>query len=191
MITARIFYFFIILAVFLIALVAIGAHYYLRYRKSQRYPYGRFEDLLKRLGSVDRDHVALIALDFIDESGNRKSDDPGDSDLDPSQIWHLIGGMKGLEVVERNCIVLVDLVSYVQQWYPEALAVTEQLRLNGREIEWHVERLKSVAQTVALERSFPDYAQRAIATYYLMTRRVLALYEQLNLPGLVELQRTL
>ena len=74
---------------------------------------------------------------------------------------------------------------------PEALAVAEQLRLNAREIEWHVDRLKGAARTGKLEAAFPDYAQRAITTYYLMTRRVLTLFEQGDFPGLFDVQRAL
>jgi hypothetical protein len=190
MMTIHNIYFFVILAAFTTILLAIGTYYYLRYRRNQKSPYGNFETLLKRLSTVDRDKVALIARDLIDESGHRRTDED-DFDLDPSQIWPLIGGLKGLEVLEGNCAVLVDLVFYVQQWYPEALALAEQLRLNAREIEWHVGRLKGAAETGKLESSFADNAQRAVATYYLMTRRVLALYEQLNVPGVAELQRAL
>jgi hypothetical protein len=99
--------------------------------------------------------------------------------------------LKGLEVLESNCAVLIDLAFYVQQRYPEALAVTEELRLAAREIAWHVERLRGAARTGKLESSFPMYAQRAVATYYLMTRRVLILYEQQRLPMLTDLQRAL
>ena len=183
-------YFFIALGIFLAALFATGGFYYLRYRRRQKYPYGKWESLLKRLSSVNRDNLALIALDFIDESGDRRVGKQ-DSDLDPAEIWPLIGGMTGLEALELNCAVLVDLVFYVQQWYPEALAIANQLRLNAREIEWHVSRLKGAEKTGRLEAFFPDYAQRAIATYYLMTRCVLDLYEQGNLPGLADLQRVL
>jgi hypothetical protein len=187
MISSRSVYFVVVLAVFLAVLVTIGAYYCIRYR---RFRYGTWESLLKGLSSVDRDRVASIALDLVDESGQRKIDeDP--SDLEPSQIWASIGGLKGLEVLERNCAVLVNLAFYVQQWYPEALLVAEQLRLNAREIEWHVDRLRTAAQIGNLEASFPDYAPRAIATYYVMTRRLLALYEQCDLPGLADLQRIL
>ena len=180
-------YFLTALAIFFLSLVAIAGYYYLRARRSSQ---GSWESLLKRLTAVDRDSVAEIALDLIDESGHPRREED-DSTLEPSQIWTLIGGLKGLEDLERNCGVLVDLAFYVQKWYPEALVVTEQLRLNAREIEWHVGRLKGAAHTGNLETSFPAYAQRAVATYYLMTRNVLALYEQGNLPGLADLQKAL
>jgi hypothetical protein len=183
-------YFVVAITLFMAALIAALIHYYLRNRRRQRSPYGDWETLLKRIAFVNRDNVALIALDMIDESGHLKREDD-DSSLDPSSIWDLIGGLEGLEVLERNCAVLIDLAFYVQQWYPEALVVAERLRLNAREIEWHVGRLTGAARTGKLEASFPEYAQRAVATYYLMTRHVLALYEQGNLPGLAELQRAL
>lgn len=191
MITTRTIYFFIVLSIFLAGLLATGGYYYVIYRRRKKYPYGKWENILSRLTLVDRDSIALVALDFVDESGERRASDYDDMELDPSQIWPLVGGMKGLEVLERNCDVLVDLVFYVQQWYPEALTIAELLRSNTREIQYHVSRLRAAAKTGKLEASFPDYAQRVVATYYLMTRRVLTLYERANLPGLAELQKAL
>jgi hypothetical protein len=190
MITLRIVYFFIALAVFVAALSAVGGYYYLGSRKRRQYPYGKWEDLLSRLTSVDKANIALIARDLIDESGRRRIDED-DLDLEPTQIWQLIGGMNGLLALEHNCGVLVDLVFYVQQWYPEALAIAEQLRRNTREIELHISRLKTAEKNGRLDSAFGDYAQRAVAIYYGMTRRVLDIYEQLNIPGLSELQQAL
>jgi hypothetical protein len=54
-----------------------------------------------------------------------------------------------------------------------------------------VGRLKSAQQTGKLESAFTMYAQPAVATYYLMTRQVLALYEEGNLAMLSELRNAL
>ena len=89
---------------------------------------------------MDRDGVAQVALDYADEAGKRRTDD-SDTELESSQIWKLIGGLERLEALERNCAVLIDLASCIQQWYPEAVVLVEELRFNAREIEWHVERL--------------------------------------------------
>jgi hypothetical protein len=99
--------------------------------------------------------------------------------------------MEGVEALEANSRVLIDLAFYLQQWYPEALVVAEQLRLSAREIEWQVGRLRGAAQTGKLESAFPMYAQRAAAAYYLMTQRLLDLYEQGNPPRLAALQKAL
>jgi len=183
----RNFYFLLLAVLFLTVLVGTLLQQYLLPRKAAQ---ATWDDLLRNLIWVDRDKIARIALDVIDESGERRQGEDAFS-LDPEVIWSLLGGLEGLEVLEKNCHVLVDLASYVQRWYPEALVVAEQLRLNAKEIEWHVSRLKGAAKTGNLESSFADYAQRAVVTYYLMTRHVLELYSQTDFPGLADVQRAL
>ena len=180
-------YFIVAVGIFVLALIAIALYYN---RRSQKSSEKNWERLLKRLTAVDRSSIAEVALDIIDESGQRRKDEAS-AVLESEQIWKLVGGLKGLEVLEANCAVLVDLAFYVQQWYPEALVVAEQLRLSARDIEWHVGRLKSAQQTGKLESAFTMYAQPAVATYYLMTRRVLALYEERNPAMLADLRNAL
>jgi hypothetical protein len=190
MISDRSLYFVVVLLVVLAAVGTAVAYYYVRDRRRRRFPYGNWETLLSRLSAVDRDKIALISQNLLHET-EPGSIDQDDAELNATRIWSLIGGLKGLEVMERNCAVLVDLAFYVQQWHPEAAVVAEQLRLNAREVAWHVGRLKGAAQTGKLEIFIPEYAPPAITTYYLMTRRVLALYKGYNLPGLGDLQRAI
>ena len=187
MVSTHAIYFLTTVGMLFTALVGTAWYYYIRSRRTSG---GSWEQILTRLTFVDRDSVARIALDLIDESGRRRRDDDSEL-LEPSQIWKLIDGLEGMEALERNCAVLIDLAFYVQRWYPEALVVAEDLRLSAREIEWHVSRLRGAVQSGRPASSFTSYAQPAIATYYLMTRRVLGLYERGNLPMLVELQRAI
>lgn len=187
MIDSRTLIFLVSVATFLIIVVVIAGRSYRRaHRSSAKY----WAILLQRLTAVDRSSIAEVALDIVDESGRQRKDEDS-AILEPKQIWNLVGGLKGLEALESNCAVLIDLAFYVQQWYPEALIVAEQLRLSAREIEWHVGRLRDAQKTGKLESVFPMYAQRAVATYYLMTRRVLALYEQGDHAMLIELQKAI
>jgi hypothetical protein len=149
-----------------------------------------WEQLLASLTWIDRNNIALVALDLVDESGRPKGSHEG-ATLEPAELWELVGGLEGLKILERNSEVLIELACYVQQWYPEALVVTERLRLDARELKWHVGRLKGAAQKGNLQISFPFYAQRAVVTYYLMTRRVLSLYEAGNFSMLADLQKAL
>jgi hypothetical protein len=80
---------------------------------------------------------------------------------------------------------------YLQQWYPEALVTAEEFRLNAREIEWQVSRLRSAEQTGKLAIFFASYAENAVAAFYIMTRRLLALYERGDLSMLVDLQKSI
>ena len=179
------FYFVAAAGTFVTVLVAIGGYYYSRRPRSTQ---ASWEELLARLTWIDRNNIAEVALDLIDESGRTKEDP---SNLEPSQLWKLIGGLEGLEVLKKNSEVLIDLAFYLQQWYPEAIVIAERLRLDARELGWHVARLKGAAEKGNLQVSFPFYAQRAVATYYLMTRRLLSLYEAGNFPLLVDLQKAM
>lgn len=145
------------------------------------------EPILARLAVLDRAKVAQVAADLTSPITR---DHPG-PELEGWQVWELIGGLEGLETMAANCDVLIDLACYVQQWYPEALPVAEQLRLNAREIQWHVERLRGAERRGNLQTAFPDYAQRAAAIYYGMTQHVLALFEISEVPGLTALQAAL
>ena len=165
-------------------LVAVGGAFWLRARRAAS---GSLETLLGRLHIVDRHSIALMAIELEDAPGA----DPEQSSLEGWQIWEMLGGLEGLERMAANCQVLIDLACYVQQWHPEALVLAEDLRRNAREIQWHLGRLKG-AQTVGhLEASFPDYAPRAAALYYTMTRRVLERFEASQTPGAGQLQQVL
>jgi len=174
-------YFLSAIGIFLGVLLSIAGYYYSRSRQS---PQESWEGLVKKLTWIDRNTIAQVALDLVDESGEpRQTADA--TNLEPEQLWRLIGGLKGLEALEKNSEVLIDLAFYLQKWYPEALVIAERLRLDARELKWHVARLKGAAQTGNLQISFPFYAQRAVLTYYLMTRRVLDLYQAVNFSMLV------
>jgi hypothetical protein len=180
-------YFLSAIGIFLGVLLSIAAYYYFRARQS---PQVSWEDLVKKLAWIDRNTIAQVALDLVDESGEPR-EGPDVANLEPAQLWNLLGGLKGLEALEKNSEVLIDLAFYLQKWYPEAIVIAEQLRLDARELRWHVARLKGAARTGNLQISFPFYAQRAAVTYYLMTRRLLDLYQAVNFSMLAKLQEAL
>ncbi len=168
-------------AIFVSMLVAVSTYFLLRARRVSA---NGWSNLLGRLRKIDRASFAVVALDLLDERKEQQQ-------LDPASIFEMIGGMDGLEALEENCDVLIDLAAFVQRWYPEALQVSEELRLNAREIKWHIGRLRGASQTGHLRDQFPVYAQRAVATYYLMTRSLLVLYEGIERPEFYELQRAI
>lgn len=163
---------------FILALSAATWHFLSRARRVTR---SSWEDLVRRLQWIDPAKVAEIALDLVEEPTHAKGK-PDRSGLDTSRIYEMIGGLGGLEILKNNSEVLIDLAAHLQRWYPEALKVAEELRLDARELEWHIDRLRGAAKTGNLEVSFPSYAQHAIAIYYRMGRELLAFCEQTNPP---------
>jgi len=180
-------YFFLAIGIFFSVLVLVAGYCYWRNRRSSP---AQFEDLFAQLKWIDRNNIAQVALDLVDPSGLPKADEEA-ATMEPSQLWNLIGGLDGLETMEQNGEILIALAFYVHQWYPEAVPVAERLRLDARELNFHVGRLRGAAQQGNLQISYPFYAQRAVATYYRMTRRVLELYEAANPSMLADLQRAL
>jgi hypothetical protein len=179
--------FVVAIGLFVSVLIAVAAYYHVRTR---RRPEADWEELLARLRWINRNHIAEVALDLVDESGHPRASE-GAVHLEPTRLWSLVGGLEGLEVLEGNSDVLIELAAFLQKWYPEALVIAEQMRLDARELKWHVARLRGAAQKGDLQVSFPFYAQRAVVRYYLMTRRVLSLYEAGNVSMLTDLQRAL
>ena len=163
------------------ALASTGLYYALRARRASC---DTWKNLISRLRPVPRENVQHVALDLLE--GN-----PGEAPLDPERIWELLGGMAGLDAMEQNCDVLIDLAAFVARSYPEAQQIADDLRLNAREIQWHVSRLRGAERTGHQREQFSTYAQPAVATYYLMTRSILLLYEGARVPGFADLQAAL
>lgn len=180
-------YFLAVSVVFLATLIVLVIVYY---RRSRKVSGSTWEGLLARLILVDPHGVQRIALDAIDVDGNPRRDEHA-KQLETEEIWQLIGGLEGVEALQHNSRVLVDMAAYLQSWYPEALAAAEELRLSAREIEWHVSRIQTGAANANLDAWFGAYAQNAAATYYLMTRQILSLYERGDAQLLGDLQKSL
>ena len=168
-------------------LVVLGTLAVVSYLRARRLATQSWEGLFGRLIIVDRYKLKRVASSFLDLDGSVARGE----ELDPEEVWDLLGGLEGLEILRTNCSVLVDLACYVQITYPEALVVAEQLRLNAREVEWHIARLCSSTRVESLHASFPHYAQRAAATYYLMTQSLLALSRAAQFPLHADLQAAL
>jgi len=171
--------------VFVLSVVTLRS--FTRARRAAR---SSWEDLVKRLQWIDPAKVEKIARDLIDEPVEAKGE-PGKSGLDASKIREMIGGFDGLEILKNNSKALIDLAAHLQRWYPEALKVAEELRLDARELEWYIDRLRGAEKTGNLEISFPFYAQHAIAIYYRMGRELLTFCERTDPMMFASLQKAI
>jgi hypothetical protein len=179
--------FLLVAGIVLAVLIAITAYYLWRRVQLSK---STWEQLLARLITVDRAGIAAVALDAIEPSGRRRTDELA-RELEPEEIWKLLGGLDGVEVLEKNSHVLIEIAMHLQRWYPEATKVAEELRLQTKELEWHVGRLRMAAEKGHLEFHFASYAQNATIGYYLMTQRLLAFYHESKVPMLSDLEKAL
>jgi hypothetical protein len=149
-----------------------------------------WEELLAQLTQVGRVGIKEVASDFL-VPDSRHVDPRSDLALQPEDIWDLTGGLGGIEAMERNAQVLIDLAYYVQRWNTEAVTVAEQLRLDARVISQQLRLLRKSLKKGRSEPLVPVHMQRATASYYLMTRRLLALCEVSHSGLLPSLQQAL
>lgn len=143
-------------------------------------PKMEWEALFKKLTPIDWHGVVHVALDAVDESGHRRTDKRARK-LGPKEIWTLLGEIDGIKKLELNGRVFVEIAIYLQKLHPEAATAVRELRLQARELEWHVGRLKMAEEEGSLEFHVPTYAQNAAIGYYLMEIRLRSLCQQINL----------
>ena len=167
----------------------LGAIAYYLWRRAQSSKRD-WEQLMGRLILVDQKGIDRVALDTIEPSGRRRTDELA-RELTADQIWQMLGGLDGVEILEKNSHVLVEMAMHLQRWYPEAAVAAEDLRLQAKELQWHVERLRMAADKGHLEFHFASYAQNATVDYYLMTQRLVAFAETKPLPPYAKVGRIL
>jgi hypothetical protein len=180
-------YFLTVTGIVCLVLIIVAVVYIRRLRGSTR---KTWEGLLENLISVDRQAIESVALDAIVSSGERRTDAEA-RELSRHQIWNLLGGLDGVERLESNSRILIEMAAYLQRWHPEAVETAEKLRLEARKLEWHVGRLRAAKGNGSLELHFASYGQDAAISYYLMVQRLLVLYRENELFLFGELQKAL
>jgi hypothetical protein len=131
--------------------------------------------LIAGLHHIDFRGVSLVARDFLDP---RK----GQINMEPQEIWNLLGGDEGLRTMLRNADSLIALAAFAQQWnLDESVIVAERMRRDGVRLRRAVRRIQiGMFSQVFTGRHWvevPFQLQEAASAYYLMRQRLLALYE--------------
>ncbi len=137
-----------------------------------------WESLVAQIQPVDLKGIELVALDLLQPKGNQVR-------MESAEMWELLGGLEGLERMRNNAAILIALAAYVQQWnQKEAIIVAERMRRDAVQLK---KAVRHVRLGLLLRRhpfGQPFYAHDAAAAYYLMTQRLLTLY-QTNHEGLL------
>ncbi len=180
----RLYLFLVLLMLQMASLIAIWIYYHLRSRRL----FGQdWDTTLSRVVPLDSTKLKMVALDLIGDVERFNCID-GRCELNSAQIFNIIGGLEGVRDIQTNCDALIELACYCQRLYPEALVVAEELRLNAREIKWHLDRLNTAVHNGTSVTALGEHAQRIATIYYLMTRRLLALYDAYDVPAAREVQ---
>ena len=149
-------------------LTAAGVYAYLGARRLSA---GDWESITARIQPVPFEGIETVALDHLEPSGQQLH-------LDPDEMWRLVGGLDGLKRMRNNADLMIQLAAYVRQWnFEESVIVAERIRQDAIILKRALARIELQIFFSFYKIRVPFYVHQAAASYYLMTRRVLALYE--------------
>ena len=115
--------------------------------------------------------LEMVALDHLEPKKNQLR-------LEPDEIWGLVGGKEGLRRMEHNADLMIALAAYVRNWnHDQAIIVAERIRQDSIQLKRALRHIRWSAYIRRGQIRVPFYVHQAAASYYLMTRRLLALYE--------------
>lgn len=130
-----------------------------------------WEELVSRMQPMHARGLEIVALDNLQPKANQLR-------LEPEHLWGLIGGMEGLRRMRKNADLLIALAAYVQRWnFEEGVIVSERMRHDAVQLKRAIFRIRFEMLVQRSQLRTPFYIQQAAASYYLMTKRLLALYE--------------
>ena len=142
-----------------------------------------WEDLVSRMQPMHTRGLEIVALDNLQPKANQLQ-------LEPEHLWGLIGGTEGLHRMRQNADLLIALAAYVQRWnFEEGVIVTERMRHDAVQLKRAIFRIRFDMMIRRSQIRTPFYIHQAASSYYLMTRRLMALYETSHaglLPRLAE-----
>jgi hypothetical protein len=171
----------IYLIILFLAVLAAGLIY--MQVSAQRLRSTTWEDLVAQIEPMHARGIELVALDNLQPKANQLQ-------LEPEHLWGLVGGMEGLRRMRKNADLMIALAAYVQRWnFEEGVIVAERMRHDAVQLKRAVFRVRFDMMIRRSQLRAPFYIHQAAASYYLMTKRLLALYETSHsglLPRLAE-----
>jgi hypothetical protein len=139
-------------------------------RKASKLSRLSWEDLVARLKPVPVSGISTIAVDYLQPT-------KGQIDIETNELWAMIGGLEGLRSMYANAEILIALAGYAQRWNSdESVIVAERMRRDGVKLRRATSKL-SMSFLIGFGVHGPFHVQEAASAYYLMRRRLLALYE--------------
>ncbi len=151
--------------------LTVGLLYALALRKKNRLASVTWEELVRQLEEVPMSGITRVALDYLQPA-------KGQLAIQTDEMWLLIGGSEGLKRMQANAEVLVQLAAFAQQWnLEESIIVAERMRREGVTLRRAIKKIQMGLVFGYGGATGPFRVQEAASAYYLMRRRLLALYE--------------
>lgn len=139
-------------------------------RRGRKLVIAEWQTIVAQLQPIPFKDLERVALDHLQPTGNQLQ-------LETDEIWELVGGWDGLRRMRHNADLLIQLAAYIQVWNrDEAIIVGERIRQDSLMMKRAIRRIWLHRLRIYKLRA-PFYVHQAASAYYLMTRRLLALYQ--------------
>ncbi len=163
------------LLVFLLAAASLAAAAWHARRSSIRLDGRCLDQLLTALQPLNLDGLDAVARDYMEPSSGQVA-------LEPEAVWRLLGGEAGLKSMRANADLLLAIAAYATQWNEgEGPIVAERMRRDAIRLRSALRQIRigMLSQMITGQHwiSVPFQLQEAAGAYYLMRKRLLALYE--------------
>jgi hypothetical protein len=174
-------YFLILVALF-ISVAAVQLGWVIRRRRlAER----SWEDLMSRVERVDFRGIQAIAECYLQPDKDQLR-------IEPNEMWMMLGGIQGIRRLRSNAAAMLDLAVYAERWnWEHGPIVAEMIRRDAIRLKRAVFRAE-----VAFAYRFgfihaPFYLQEVAASYYLIRRRLIGLYQESHAGLLPQLEAAL
>lgn len=158
----------IFLGIFILVIIAAFAY---SHAAGNRLRAAEWEELVTAIEPIHVRGLEIVALDHLEPHGSQIR-------LEPEEMWGLVGGLEGLRRMRRNADLMIALAAYVRRWnYDQAVIVAERIRHDSILLKRALFRIQWNLYVRRSQLRVPFYIHQAASAYYLMTRRVLTLYE--------------
>jgi hypothetical protein len=130
-----------------------------------------WQSLVDSIEPIPGQGLELVALDHMQPQANQLR-------LQPYELWNLVGGIDGLKRMRRNADRMIALAAYVQRWnFDEAVVVAERIRHDSILLKRALFRIQIELYVRRRPIRVPFHIHQAASSYYLMSKRLLTLYE--------------
>ena len=150
--------------------IMLAGFIYLNF-KAHKQRSATWDGLAAKLEALPQRGLEAVALDNLQPKDNQLQ-------FEPSELWQLVGGMEGLRRMRSNADIMIALAAHVHQWnYEEAIIVAERMRRDAVQLKKAVFRIR-MAMFLRRQMTVPFNIHEAATSYYLMTQRLLVLYQR-------------
>lgn len=159
------------IAAFFALSIAVTIGFIYVQRKAQRVANVDWESLVAAIQPVPFERLEKVALDHLDPRNLQL-------ELDPGEMWEYVGGLEGLRRMRHNADLILQLAAHVRLWnFDESIVVAERIRYDALTLKRALFRIETRLWVARFNVRVPFYVHQAASSYYLMTRRVLTLYQ--------------